>query len=297
MPAFLLDREVQLKMLKELQKKRTDLKTLSEEAKEKRNALNAEASGLAAKRNELNKKTKDLINEAQELKEARDEVNLKVSEQKDKRDEINAKANELFAKADTIRKQDNIGGPSIKVLRKDIDRLEFAQQTEVLSTTKERELVSKITQLQKQYQIKKSQLEDNVELKNILDEAQKIRDEASEFHNCLAEFAKQAQEYHEKMIAAFKEADRTRADSDLAHKEFVKAQEAADEQHKLFINAQKEIREIDKELFKLKKKDKDFRGHPVKAELQKDAKNIFEKFKGGAKLTTEDLMALQRSGL
>ncbi len=284
-------------MLKELQKKRTDLKTISEESKEKRNTLNAEASALAAKRNELNKKTKDLINEAQELKDARDEINEKVREYKAKRDDTNARANELFAKADSIRKQNNLGGPSIKALRKDIDRLEFTQQTEVLSTSKERELVGKITQLQKQYHVKKVQLENNVELKDILDEAQLIRDEASEFHTELAEYARQAQEYHEKMINAFKEADRTRAESDVAHKDFVKAQEAADEQHKIFINAQKEIREIDKEVFKLKKKDKDGKGRPAKAELQKDAKSIFDKFKGGAKLTTEDLMTLQRSGL
>lgn len=284
-------------MLKELQKKRTDLKAISEEAKEKRNALNAEASTLAAKRNELNKKTKDLISEAQELKEQRDKINEKVSEFKQKRDDTNAKANDLFARADSIRKQNNLGGPSIKLLRKDIDRLEFAQQTEVLSTSKERELVGKITQLQKQYQVKKSQLDNNLELKNLLDEAQTIRDEASEFHKELAEYARQAQEFHEKMIAAFKDADKTRAESDVAHREFVKAQEAADEQHKIFINSQKEIREIDKELFKLKKKDKEGKSRVVKADLQKDAKSIFEKFKGGAKLTTEDLMALQRSGL
>jgi len=284
-------------MLKELQKKKSDLKDISEDSKEKRNVLNAEASAFAAKRNELNKRTKDLINEAQELKILRDEINEKVSEYKNKRDVTNSKANEIFAEADSIRKQNNLAGPSIKALRKDIDRLEFAQQTEVLSTSKERELVGKITQLQKQYQVKKVQLEGNLELKNILDRAQQIRDEASKFHTELAEYARQAQEYHEKMIASFKEADRIRAESDIAHREFIKAQEAADEHHKIFINAQKEIRDLDKEIFKLKKKDKDGKSRVVKSELQKDAKSIFEKFKGGAKLTTEDLMTLQRSGL
>jgi hypothetical protein len=40
-------------MLKELQKKRSDLKDISEESKDKRNALNAEASALAAKPSNL----------------------------------------------------------------------------------------------------------------------------------------------------------------------------------------------------------------------------------------------------
>ena len=68
------------------------------------------------------------------------------------------------------------------------------------------------------------------------------------------------------------------AESDIAHREFVKAQEAADEQHKVFINAQKEIRDLDKEIFKLKKKDKDGKSRVVKSELQKDAKSVITSY-------------------
>ncbi|AKB85491.1 coiled-coil protein [Methanococcoides methylutens] len=285
-------------MLKELNTKRQDLKAASEEAKEKRNGLNAEASTLAAKRNELNKRTKELINEAQEYKKLRDENNEQVKENKAKRDEINAKANEVFAKVDALRTANNLTGPSIKDIRKDIDRLEFTQQTEVLSPSKEKELVNKITELRKLYVIKKDQLESNTELKNLLTEAQEIRDEASTFHNVLSEYAQKAQEYHDKMISTFKEADKMRAESDAAHKQFVEFQEKADEQHKLFIAAQKEIRDIDKEVRKIKKGE-DTGGKKVASmeDVRKDAEDIFDKFKSGEKLTTENLMVLQKSGL
>jgi uncharacterized coiled-coil DUF342 family protein len=99
------------------------------------------------------------------------------------------------------------------------------------------------------------------------------------------------------MIATFKEADKIRAESDGAHKEFVKYQESADEKHKKFIAAQKEIRDIDKEVRKLKKGETDGRREISKADMRKDAEDIFDKFKAGEKLTTENLMALQRSGL
>ena len=296
MPALLLDREDKKEMLKELNEKKTELKKQSEEYKTKRNELNAEASSLAAKRNELNKKTKDLINEAQDYKKLRDENNDKVQEYKTLRDEVNSKANEIFAQIDQIRNVNNLGGPSIKDIRKEIDRLEFTQQTEVLTTSKERELVNRITELQKLYVAKKEQLESNQELKDLLNEAQTVRDEASEHHKVLSEYAQQAQEYHDKMITTFKEADKVRADSDAAHKEFVKFQESADEQHKLFISAQKEIRDIDKEIRKIKKGDVDGRKEAAKADARKDAEDIFDKFKSGGKLTTENLMALQRSG-
>ncbi|MGP8319615.1 MAG: coiled-coil protein [Methanosarcinaceae archaeon] len=284
-------------MLKELNDKKTALREQSEESKSKRNDLNAQASVLAAKRNELNKRTKDLINKAQEFKKLRDENNEHVKECKAQRDEINARANVIFAKADAIRKENNLDGPSINDIHKDIDRLEFTQQTEVMTTSKERELVSKITELQKMYKIKKAQIDDNTELKSLLDEAQAIRDEASTFHTTLSEYAQNAQENHDQMIITFKEADAVRAESDVGHKEFVKVQKIADEQHKTFISAQKEIRDIDKEVRKLRKKSTDSRKDSVRADAKKNAKDIFDKFKSGEKITTENLMALQRSGI
>lgn len=297
MPAFLLDREDNKDMLKELNDKKTVLKNQSEEYKVKRNELNAEASTLAAKRNELNKNTKDLINEAQEYKKLRDENNENVKKYKVLRDEVNARANEIFAQIDLIRGDSNLGGPSMKDIRKEVDRLEFTQQTEVLTPNKERELVNKITELQKLYAAKKDQLEGNDELKKLLADAQEIRDEASVHHTTLSEYAQKAQEYHDKMITTFKEADKVRAESDAAHKDFVKFQESADEQHKLFIAAQKEIRDIDKEIRKMKKGDVDGKKEAARADARKDAEDIFDKFKSGGKLTMENLMALQRSGL
>ena len=281
--------------MKELQTRKAELKTTSEEAKEKRNQLNAEASKYAAERNELNNRTKELITAAQDIKVKRDEVNVNVSKYKDLRDETNAKANTLFAKADSLRKDSNIDGPSIKEIRKQIDTLEFEQQTRVLNAKKEKEIVTKIKELENEYAEKKKQLDDNSELKAILDQAQVIRDEASEYHNQLAVYAAQAQEFHEQMITAFKEADKIRAESDAAHKNFIRAQEAADGQHKIFIEAQKEIREIDKESGKAKKKEKDPKVKVEKEENEKDAKELFDKFKDGGKLTMEDLMAIQRS--
>ncbi|RSD34056.1 MAG: hypothetical protein CI953_1125 [Methanohalophilus sp.] len=166
----------------------------------------------------------------------------------------------------------------------------------MLTPSKEKELVNKISELRKLYDTKKKQIESNTELNDLLTEAQEIREEASGYHTTLSEYAQKAQEYHDKMITTFKEADKIRAESDTAHKEFVQIQEKADEQHKAFIAAQKEIRDIDKELRKLKKKDGGRKGADME-EVRKDAEDIFDKFKSGEKLTTENLMTLQKSGL
>ncbi len=117
------------------------------------------------------------------------------------------------------------------------------------------------------------------------------------YHNNVKEYADAAQEYHDKMIVIFKEADAIRADSDAAHKEFVKAQEAADEQHRLFIQTQKEIRELNKVIIGLKRKTKESKDESIREQAKKEAEEVYNQFKLGEKLNTEDLMLLQRSGL
>ncbi|NPE30518.1 phosphoserine phosphatase, partial [Methanococcoides sp. SA1] len=74
-------------------------------------------------------------------------------------------------------------------------------------------------------------------------------------------------------------------------------QEKADEQHKLFISAQKEIRDIDKEVRKMRKGETDGKKVASMEDVRKDAAELFDKFKSGEKLTTENLMTLQKSGM
>ncbi len=285
-------------MLNELQNRKVDLKNKSEDYKNKRNELNLEASKCAAKRNDLNKRTKELIDEAQQLKKLRDENNLKVGEAKLKRDELNEQANKVYAEIDKVRKDLNLGdGPSLKELKREIDMLEFKQQTEVLTSSKERELVDNIAKLTEELKHKKQQLEGSGELKSLLERAQALRDEAAVYHNKVKEYAEAAQQYHDKMIVIFKEADKIRAESDAAHKDFVKAQEAADEQHRLFIQSQKEIRELNKVIIGLKRKTKETKEESIREQTKKEAEEVYNQFKLGEKLNTEDLMLLQRSGL
>jgi uncharacterized coiled-coil DUF342 family protein len=286
------------RLLNELQGRKGDLKNKSEEYKDKRNEFNLEASKCATKRNDLNKRTKELIEEAQQLKKLRDENNEQVAQSKLKRDELNDQANKIYAEIEKIRKGLNLGdGPSLKELKKQVDALEFRQQTEVMTPAKERELVDSITKMSDELKRKKAQLEGNTELKTFLEQAQALRDEALVHHNKVKDFADAAQQYHDKMIAIFKDADAIRAESDTAHKEFVKAQEAADEQHRLFIQTQKEIREINKVLIGLKRKSKETKDESIREQSKKEAEEVYAQFKLGEKLTTEDLMLLQRSGL
>ena len=200
-PSRGLEQEDKRGMLAELEDKRGKLRQESLAFKDRRSQLNAEASKWAAKRNELNKATKDLIDKAQELKKLRDDNNKNVAEAKKQRDEYNENTNQLYARIDDIRKKYNLTGErSIRDLRREIDHLEFRQQTEVLSPDKEKQLVDKIAALHAEFRSRKEQLEKNDELRKLLDEAQAMRDQASGHHDEVTRFAELAQQYHDQMI-------------------------------------------------------------------------------------------------
>jgi uncharacterized coiled-coil DUF342 family protein len=95
------------------------------------------------------------------------------------------------------------------------------------------------------------------------------------------------------MIEAYREADDIRDRADEMHELFVEAQEAADRHHEDFVRVQKRLRELDK---KEEQQEKD-RREEKREEAKKEAEEIYQKFKEGETLDTEDLMKLQKTGL
>lgn len=285
-------------MLEELQQKMGKLIEEADKHKKERNKWNAQANLSATRRDELNDKTKKVVEQAQRFKETREEYNQNVRESKKKRDELNKKASNIYVKLDSLRKKSKGGwGAPLNKLRQDIDALEFKQQTEVLSIDKERQLVEKISALQEEFSKKKEQLEHDEEFKALLKTAQKLRDGASECHDKLTEYANMAQEQHDKMIATFKDVDKIRAEADAMHMEFIKAQETADNEHHMFIGQRKEIRDINKLIIGLRRNEQDTKTSEMRAEVKKRAEKVYDQFKKGEKLSTEDLFILQRSDL
>ncbi len=285
-------------MLEELQQKMGKLIEKANKHKKERDRWNAQVNISTTRRDELNKKTRELLEQAQQFKETREEYNQNVCDLKRERDELNKKANNIYVKLDSLRKKNKAGGGvSLNKLRQDINALEFKQQTEVLSIDKERQLVDKISVLQEEFSKRKGQLEKDEEFKALLKTAQKLRDGASECHERLTEYANMAQERHDKMIATFKDVDKIRAEADAMHMEFIKAQETADNEHHMFIEQRKEIRDINKLIIGLRRNEQELKEDKMKAEVKKRAKRVYDQFKKGEKLSTEDLFILQRSDL
>jgi uncharacterized coiled-coil DUF342 family protein len=76
------------------------------------------------------------------------------------------------------------------------------------------------------------------------------------------------------------------------HEKFVQAQEAADRHHEDFVRVQKRLRELDKQ----EEEEEQAEREKKKEEVQEEAEEIYERFKEGETLDTEDLMKLQKAG-
>jgi uncharacterized coiled-coil DUF342 family protein len=285
-------------MLNELIEKRKKILDESEQHKTRRNELNAQASKFASDRNTLNNQTREYVDEAKKHKEERDKINVDVQELKEQRNDLNSQANVLFENVEAFKKQHGtIKSRGIKELQKQIEYLDFKQQTEVFTVDQERELIEKIKQMKESVREQEAELEQNKEVKTKLTQAKDHRKMASDLHAKVTELAELAQNHHDQMVELYRKADQSREEADEMHKKFVEAQEAADAEHRYFIQCQKELRDYDKVISGLRKKTKKAKITKEQKAVRKEAERIFKQFRDGEKLTTDDILLLQRSKL
>jgi len=278
--------------------KRKKILAESEEHKNRRNELNAAASKAARERNTLNNQTREFVEDAQKNKDLRDKYNQEVLDLKAQRNEFNDKANVLFEEIETFKKEHGtLKNRGVKELQKQIEFMEYRQQTEVFTTDKERELIEKIKQMMAQVREQEAELEQNKEIRAKITGARDFRKLASDLHAKVTESAELAQKHHDLMVDSYRKADKSREAADAAHKTFVEAQESADSEHKFFIACQKELRDYDKVISGLRKKTKKVKVTKEQKAVRKEAESLFKNFRAGEKLTTDDILLLQRSKL
>ena len=271
--------------LAELEKKRSAINADAEEHKRLRDDLNKQTKEWVAKRDALNAQVRELVEEAGKHREERDSLNQKVS-----------KLTEEFHAIKKEMPAHDKDAPSIKQLMKEFSDLENKQQTETLKKKEEEAIVKRLRELdQKITEIKKTQ-DQSGDLHEKYSELKEAKSEAEKCHKLVSEYAEKAQEEHDKMIALYEQADTLRKQADEAQAKFIECKKAADEEHKKHIEQIKTFHETDGAVAAIKNKQKSVRKKKTDAESKKAADDIFARFKNGEKLSTEDLMALQKSG-
>jgi uncharacterized coiled-coil DUF342 family protein len=284
-------------LIGDLEEKRARHNADAERHKKLRDELNEKTKDWAERRDELNGQVRTLIEEANQKRESRDKLNAAVKEAKVKRDEWNRKFNELSDKAISLRREKMPkSGISIRKYKAELRALEKKHMTSVLSPEKEKALMKEMSQLDARIKEMEREIEQFSEVRQAEKEAREAKDSAENFHRQVSELAENAQAEHDAMLKLYEEADARRKEADGAQEKFIEAKLAADEQHREHIEHIRQVHDFDKIISGIRDKTKRARREKDDTSAKREAEEIFEKFKSGEKLSTEDIMILQKSG-
>ena len=251
---------------------------------DEREVFNREAKEQRKIRDELNSELKENLAKAIEFRDQRNEINKQVEENKKARNKVNEEIKNLewsSGKKDKVRIENEI---------KKIDKI---IETRVLDIKKENQLVKSANDLRKE-------LAEIKEDDKVKEEATELKKQSEEYHAKVVELSEQAQEAHEQMLSYFRKTDEIRTAADEAHKLFIQARKNASAKHEEFKMILSEIHVINKRLGSNKNrkrrsdKSSGSSSNKKNREEKERAESIFDKFKNGKKLSTEELLLLQK---
>ena len=234
-------------------------------------------------RDELNASLKENLNKAIEHRNERNEINKQVEEAKKARNEANAKIKNL---------EWNSGKRNKIKIENEIKKIDKIIETRVLDIKKENQLVKNANDLRKQLM----EIHEDEAAKGEAEELKKVSEEE---HEKVIELSEKAQAAHEEMLKYFRKTDDIRTAADEAHKKFIEARRNASEKHEEFKAILSDIHVINKKLGSNKPKrrksdNKGSSGANKNREEKQRAEEIFEKFKQGGKVSTEEILLLQK---
>ena len=288
----------------------TSAKPDIETIREKKQLSQKQVSELVTQNRQNISRFKDLSSKIKLEKQRRDELNVKTKELRAKRHEMIDKIKEARAKLavvlDEVKKIP--AGPNAEQLKAEIDSLEWSLSTVARSAKAEKELSKKIRELEKQLPlaVKKVDasgairaLRDEIRaLENPLDELDRVLkpalEDANGHHHKLISYYKEAEQLSKSISYAFSQLDMARLEAQTDANAYAKAVGAVREKE---LGYQQELRELERAEREKEKAEKDAARNAVQQKIYEAAKPIYEKFKAGKKISTDEFLILQGSGL
>ena len=279
----------------ELRKIRKEYHQKAEELRVGRDELNLTSQTHASERNDLNVKAKEYMDEVHMYRDRRNGLNVEVGQIRDERNEVTEKVNSLKDNFLSLKRKRFSGQnlPPIARLRKQIQELEIKQMTTPLTTDKERALVEEISSLQNKIKQHDELIETDTEVLGARDTFREAENKRRELSKSMQKSRQEAQTAHHSMKDSLRLNRSTRRKADAAQRAFVKAKEKADIVHNEYIEYLRGMQEIDRMTAS--------QGKSGSVADQKasaaSAEDLFAKFLAGEKLSTEQLMIIQKAGM
>ena len=268
------------------------------ELKEKRNQLHLKSKKLADERDSLNSTVRDARNKISEHKKKRDELNERVRHAKEQRNKLNKSYSDIKREIEKLQRERlSSSGTNLNELKKQLRSLENEQMTQPMSPQKEKKIIEIISEIHTKIKTQEDKLNKDPKLKNAIQEEKIIKQKAEKQHDSVEKLATRAQEEHEGMIELIKQLDNIVKKVNTIQETIVMTKIEADTVHKDFIECVDKIHGLERTISSSQEKKRKTKKAAEVTVAQKEADEIFERFKRGEKLSTEDLMALQKAGL
>ncbi|HEV2316009.1 MAG TPA: phosphoserine phosphatase [Thermoplasmata archaeon] len=281
--------------IEELERKRAESNVRADDHRAQRDRLNSEARQLAEKRamvlDELHAKSA----EAQDHRHHRDELNENVRDAKRLREEWNRKLQESSDRVQELKRTRGPRPGAVPVwrLRKELKELEFRHMTSALTPDQEKRLVAEMQRLELAIRDQDEQFRKDPEIDSAITAMNEARVEAEKHHAAVGQLAEEAQRAHEAMVGLYVAVDELRRQADEVQAKLIEVKGNADEQHRAHIAAIEEVRDIEKMLYAAR----GGRAPPSFGEAEPPKEEDFlARLKKGEKVSTEDLLELQKSG-
>jgi len=282
--------------VEELERKRAESNQRADEHRAQRDKLNIEARSLADQRSATLDDLHAKSAEAQEFRHLRDDLNEQVREAKRLREEWNGK---LQLASDRVQELKRTRGPrpgAVPVwrLRKELKELEFRHMTTALTGDQEKRLIGEMQRLEVAIRDQDEQFRKDPEIDAAMKAVNEARTEAETHHAAVGRLAEEAQRAHEQMVGLYVHVDELRRQADDVQAKLIEVKASADEAHRAHIAAIEEVRDIEKMLYAA-------RGGRTAMPLGEGGEppkedDFLARLKKGEKVSTEDLLSLQKSG-
>ncbi len=281
--------------IEELEEKRAECNARADDARAQRDRLNAEARSLAEERSRILDAIHDKSGEAQEHRRRRDTLNVDVREEKRLREEWNRKFQELADRVQELKRARPARSGAVPVwrLKKELKELEFRHMTTAITGDQEKRLIEEMKRLEAAIREQDDQLRHDPTVEETLKAFAEARDEAEKHHARVGELAEEAQREHETMVALYEEVDDLRRRADDVQASLIEVKSRADEAHRGHISAIEEVRDLEKLLYAARGGRAPSSWSPVEPPREED---FLARLKKGEKVSTEDLLELQKSG-
>ncbi len=278
----------------ELERKREESNVRADQWRGTRDRLNAQAREAADERGRILDELRARSSEAQEHRRRRDSLNTEVREEKKLREEWNRRLEELTEKTLAMRRAQSPRPGAVPVwrLKKELKELEFRHMTTALTGEQEKRLIEEMKRLEAAIRENDQQLRSNPEVEKALSDLVQAREEAEKHHAAVGHLAEDAQLEHEAMVTLYESCDELRRQADEVQARLIEVKAEADEAHRQHIAAIEEVRDIEKLLYAARggRAPATWAAEPPREE------DFLARLKKGEKVSTEDLLELQKSG-